>query len=248
MCKTTFVNKLMFSTINLASYFGTLTCAMRKFYLVKNLFRCLGVRVNGKRRFWMSCYLVSPCTDSGTGVISVQRLCFYEEVNLVSLIGPMLTLCFSPVWCYPGSALDLTVGGFKGRGHWLTKPSHTRVLSQFDLRIFSWILNWGVMCQEWRETNTKHRKKSQLSSTQEEVAEKVPAMLKVKKQSGSSSKYSQVGWWWWKTSKAYSSTSLYYISLSLGFGNIIYRIYHISIIFHIWYMIYDIWYIRSYMT
>ena len=159
MCKTTFVNKLMFSTINLASYFGTLTCAMRKFFLVKNLFGCLGVRVNGKRRFWMSCYLVSPCTDSGTGVISVQRLCFYEEVNLVSLIGPMLTLCFSPVWCYPGSALDLTVGGFRGRGHWLTKPSHTRVLSQFDLRIFSWILNWGVMCQEWWETNTKHRKK-----------------------------------------------------------------------------------------
>ena len=116
MCKTTFVNKLMFSTINLASYFGTLTCAMRKFYLVKNLFGCLGVRVNGKRRFWMSCYLVSPCTDSGTGVISVQRLCFYEEVNLVSLIGPMLTLCFSPVWCYPGSALDLTVGGFRGAG------------------------------------------------------------------------------------------------------------------------------------
>ena len=134
----------------------------------------------------------------------------------------MLTLCFSPVWCYPGSALDLTVGGFRGRGHWLTKPSHTRVLSQFDLRIFSWILNWGVMCQEWRETNTKHRKKSQLSSTQEEVAEKVPAMLKVKKQSGSSSKYSQVGWWWWKTSKAYSHTITITITITI--------IHHISFI------------------
>ena len=102
----------MFSPINLASYFGTLTCAMRKFYLVKNLFGCLGVRVNGKRRFWMSCYLVSPCTDSGTGVISVQRFCFYEEVNLVSLIGPMLTLCFS-------TCLMLSWFGVRPHGWWV---------------------------------------------------------------------------------------------------------------------------------